>query len=144
MKITEAEKELIVQLNHPLYTVEFLEQWVNRNDNPMINAPAALQAMGAKGYLEAVRQMVNTNKSSEDEMQCQIKLSLLTPFIDEDEQIIVNDKARSIHENRLYSGYVGGIEQDNPINTYHITDIFPCDDKLVVYVAEPVAEGGTE
>lgn len=60
IKITDAEKEMISKLNHPLYTVEFLEHWVNRNDNPMINAPAALQAMGAKGYLDAVQQMVST------------------------------------------------------------------------------------
>lgn len=59
MKITDAEKEMISKLNHPLYTAEFLEHWVNRNDNPMINAPAALQAMGAKGYLEAVRLIVD-------------------------------------------------------------------------------------
>lgn len=65
MKITDAEKERIVQLNHPLYTVEFLEHWVNRNDNPMINALAALQAMGAKGYLEAVRQMVKTEANND-------------------------------------------------------------------------------
>lgn len=65
MKITDAEKEIISKLAHPLYTVEFLEHWVNRNDNPMINAPAALQAMGAKGYLDAVRQMSNADNLSD-------------------------------------------------------------------------------
>lgn len=57
--ISEKEKEIINQLNHPLYNVEFLERWINRNDNPYINAAAALQAMGAKGYYEAVKQMAS-------------------------------------------------------------------------------------
>lgn len=55
--MTEAEKRIICALGDPLYTVEFLEEWINRNDNVFINAPAALQAMGAKGYYQAVRQM---------------------------------------------------------------------------------------
>jgi len=57
IEITEKEKAIIEQLNHPLYTVDFLEQWINRDDNPFINALAALQAMSAKGYYEAVKQM---------------------------------------------------------------------------------------
>lgn len=65
MEITQPEKEFIIHLNHPLYTVEFLEHWVNRNDNPMINAPAALQAMGAKGFLEAVRRIVALDVTGE-------------------------------------------------------------------------------
>ncbi len=55
--LSEKEKAIIKQLDHPCYTVEFLEKWINRNDNPMANAPAALQAMGAKGYYEAVKQL---------------------------------------------------------------------------------------
>lgn len=55
--ITENEKTIIKRLNHSLYTVEFLEEWINRNDNPLINVAAAMQAMGAKGYYEAVKQM---------------------------------------------------------------------------------------
>ena len=56
--ISEREKQIIQKLNHPLYTVEFLKQWINRNDNPMINAVAALQAMGAKGFYEAVKMVI--------------------------------------------------------------------------------------
>ena len=55
--MTDREKEIIKDLNHSLYTVEYLEQWANRNDNVFVNAPAALQAMGAKGYYEAVKRM---------------------------------------------------------------------------------------
>lgn len=55
--LSEREKEIIKELNHPLYTVGFLEAWVGRNDNVMVNAPAALQAMGANGFYTAVHQM---------------------------------------------------------------------------------------
>lgn len=34
--------------------MEFLQEWINRDDNVIINAPAALQAMAASGYLAAV------------------------------------------------------------------------------------------
>ena len=49
--ITEKQEAIIRRLNDPLYTVEFLKEWVNRNDNVFINAPAALQAMGRKRIL---------------------------------------------------------------------------------------------
>lgn len=55
----DKEKEIVRELNHPLYTVEFLDKWLNRNDNVFINAPAALQTMGAKGFYDAVKQMSN-------------------------------------------------------------------------------------
>ena len=46
--MTDREKDIIKDLNHSLYTVEYLEEWVNRNDNVFVNAPAALQPMSAK------------------------------------------------------------------------------------------------
>lgn len=55
--MTEKEKDIVARLNHPIYTVDFLGKWVNRNDDVFTNAFAALQAMGAKGYYEAVKQM---------------------------------------------------------------------------------------
>lgn len=55
--MTDKEKEIVKELNHPLYTVEFLEEWKDREDNVFVNAPAALQAMGANGYYDAVKQM---------------------------------------------------------------------------------------
>ena len=48
--MTDREKEIIKDLNHSLYTEEYLEEWINRNDNVFVNAPAVLQAMSAKGY----------------------------------------------------------------------------------------------
>ena len=52
--ITEKQEALIIGLNDPLYTVEFLKEWVNRNDNVFINAPAALHAMAESGLFPAV------------------------------------------------------------------------------------------
>lgn len=52
--LTEEQKEVIQKLNHSLYTVEYLQEWINRDDNVITNAPAALQAAAASGYLAAV------------------------------------------------------------------------------------------
>ena len=54
---TEREKHLIEILDHPIYTVPFLEKWVNRTDNMITNAPSALQIMGARGYYQAVKRL---------------------------------------------------------------------------------------
>lgn len=43
--ITEKQKEIIRRLNDPHYTVEILQEWVNRNDNVFVNAPSALEAI---------------------------------------------------------------------------------------------------
>lgn len=55
--MTEQEKKIVKLLNHPTYTVEYLEEWTNRNDNVFANAPAALAAMGANGFMLAVSAM---------------------------------------------------------------------------------------
>lgn len=71
--MTEQEKKIIDELNHPLYTSEFVEEWANRNDNVFTNAPAALQAMGAKGFLTAVEIMARQQETSggqQDETVC--------------------------------------------------------------------------
>lgn len=60
--LSKEEKVLIIKLNDPLYTVEYLEEWINRKDNVLVNAPAALNAMGAKGFYQAVKRMVRTAK----------------------------------------------------------------------------------
>lgn len=54
IELTEKQKEIVRRLNHSLYTVEFLEEWLNRNDNVIINAPAALTCTGANGFFAAV------------------------------------------------------------------------------------------
>lgn len=60
--MTLKERKIVKRLNHPVYTADFLERWICRNDNVNINAPAALQAMGAKGFYEAVKQMAKFNE----------------------------------------------------------------------------------
>ena len=57
IKLTELEKQIITELGDSLYTVEFVEEWINRSDNVMINPIAALQTMGANGYYQAVKLM---------------------------------------------------------------------------------------
>ena len=52
--MTDKEKKIVRGLNHPLYNVKYLEEWKDREDNVFINAPAALQSMGAKGFYDAV------------------------------------------------------------------------------------------
>lgn len=58
--MTDSEKKIVEKLNHPIYTVKYLEEWINRNDNIFVNAPAALLAMEAKGYYEAVKRMAES------------------------------------------------------------------------------------
>ncbi len=57
IKLTERQKDIVARLNDKLYTVDYLEEWLNRNDNVYINAPAALSAMGASGFYCAVTAM---------------------------------------------------------------------------------------
>ena len=64
--MTDKEKEIIRGLNHPLYTVEFLEKWKDRDNNVFANAPAALQAMEANGYYEAVKRIIENQENKQD------------------------------------------------------------------------------
>ena len=57
MKLTEKHVKLIRKLKHPRFTPEYIAHWVNRNDNVATNAPAALIAMEAKGFLMAIDAM---------------------------------------------------------------------------------------
>lgn len=60
--MTAKEREIVERLNHRVYTTDFLEEWIHRKDNVFINAPAALQAMGAKGFYEAVKQIAKNEE----------------------------------------------------------------------------------
>lgn len=55
--LSENQKAIIERLNHGLYSVEFVQEWINNSDNVIVNAPAALQAMGVKGFYDAVLQI---------------------------------------------------------------------------------------
>lgn len=63
--MTDKEKAVVKELNHSLYTVEFLEEWKDREDNVFVNAPAVLQAMGANGFYEAVKRIVENRENKQ-------------------------------------------------------------------------------
>lgn len=64
--MTDREKAIVRELNHSLYTVDFLEEWKDREDNVFSNAPAALQAMGANGFYEAVKKMAENQENKQN------------------------------------------------------------------------------
>lgn len=66
-KLTEAEKAIVESLNSNLYTVEYLEEWINRSDDVFSNAVGALTAMRAKGFYDAVQLQVKSQKRIRDE-----------------------------------------------------------------------------
>lgn len=70
IQMTEREKEIVTELNHELYTAEYLEHWLNRNDSVALNASAALQAMGAHGFYEAVKRMAAGSSHSGEWIPC--------------------------------------------------------------------------
>lgn len=61
--LTEKQKEIIQWLNDPHYTVDHLQEWINRNDNVFINAPSALIAAKAKGFFDAVCAIIRAGGS---------------------------------------------------------------------------------
>lgn len=64
IKLTGKEKEIVQMLGDPIYTVKYLEEWINRNDDVSINAVAALTAMGAKGYYRAIQHITEQNQGN--------------------------------------------------------------------------------
>lgn len=58
-KLTDAEKDAIQRIGDKLYTVDFVEEWLDRPaENVFTNAPAALQQMAVAGFMTAVRRLV--------------------------------------------------------------------------------------
>lgn len=58
MKITDIEKRIIQELRDPLYSVEFVNDWLSRpTENVFVNAPAALQQAMVEGFMVAVRKL---------------------------------------------------------------------------------------
>jgi hypothetical protein len=49
-RLSGAEQTIIRGLRHPLYTVDFIQEWINRDDIVFLNAPAALRAVAAKVF----------------------------------------------------------------------------------------------
>ena len=65
--MTEKEKKIAEKLNDPLYTVEFLEKRVSQKADVTTEPIAALQIMGAKGYLDAVKRMAKLEEEASNE-----------------------------------------------------------------------------
>lgn len=78
--MNELERKIVTTLKDPLYTIEFLESWIDRDDNVLINAPAALQAVGAKSYYKAIQQIARCCKEGKvdfhDEEQLYMQISI--------------------------------------------------------------------
>jgi hypothetical protein len=55
IRLSDKEKAVVERLAHPVYTVPYLEEYINREDNIFVNAPAALLSMGAHGYYQAIK-----------------------------------------------------------------------------------------
>ena len=66
-KLTSKEKAIVKNLNSALYTVQYLEEWINNNDDVFSNTVGALTAMGAKGFYDAVQLQVKIQKKIRDE-----------------------------------------------------------------------------
>ncbi len=65
--LTQQEKIMVEMLGHPIYTVEYLEEWLSRDDNVLANPIAALSSMGAHGFYEAVKAIVKISHNTGEE-----------------------------------------------------------------------------
>lgn len=62
IKLTEHEKQIINELDHPLYTVEFIENRINGQLDILTKTVATLRLMGIIGYYEAVHRMAERQR----------------------------------------------------------------------------------
>lgn len=62
IELTELEKQIVNELDHPLYTVDFIEDWINRQPDILTNTVATLQLMTVVGYYDAVHQMAERQR----------------------------------------------------------------------------------
>ncbi len=66
-KLTEDEKRVIENLGDSLYTVEYVEDWLNFNEDVFTNTVGALNCASVKGFLVAVDCIVKNSKMIESE-----------------------------------------------------------------------------
>jgi hypothetical protein len=66
INLTPEEIEIIKKLDSPIYTVAYLSEWINREDDVQINVVAALMACAAKGYYAAIKLMADKGILSAD------------------------------------------------------------------------------
>lgn len=65
--MTEKEKQIVRELGHGAYTVEFLEEWLGCTDDLSTNAPAALISVWAEGFYTAVKCMAEKGEDHENQ-----------------------------------------------------------------------------
>lgn len=95
VSLSQAEKDLINRMNHPMYTVSFIESWLNRPPvNVYSNAPTALQQCLVEGFMQAVRAMaaVEERKTSMDIAKV---LTISTAHIPESVAKMLGDEPRT-------------------------------------------------
>lgn len=52
--LSDKEKEIIGMLDDSLYTIEYIEEWINRNDNVFVNA-LCIVGNGSKRVLSSCK-----------------------------------------------------------------------------------------
>lgn len=89
--LTDKEKDIVRKLNHPIFTVDVLEKWLNRSEES--KGIPGQQSFAVTGYYEAVRRMAEVS-----------------------DKIIYNHKAGGEH---MYYGTLGegkGYPANRPVN----------------------------
>lgn len=60
--LTDNQKRIIKELDDPIYTIDYIEEWINREDPLSINAPSALIAMGVNVFYRVVQAIERKEK----------------------------------------------------------------------------------
>ena len=60
-KLTKREKDIVKKLNRPPYTVEYLEEWLDTDDETVANPTVALTIAYIEGFYDAVQAIDKQN-----------------------------------------------------------------------------------
>ena len=72
IKLTDDEKEIVRALNDPVYTIDYLEHWINRNDKrTKANALLLETVTEAKGFYAAIKRLAQAACDTEVETRVQ-------------------------------------------------------------------------
>lgn len=77
--LNDRQKNKVKELGHSLYTVEYIEAWIDRKDNVAMNALAALNAMAVTGFMRAVDSIIALEDKAEAAVPEHIKKYLAAP-----------------------------------------------------------------
>jgi hypothetical protein len=62
IRLSYIERKLVLALNDDVYTVDFLEEWLNNTDTVFENPVAAMQCATAEGFYCAIKGMTKLFK----------------------------------------------------------------------------------